>query len=241
MSATPELLRLEGVVKSFSSTTGERGELPVLEGIDLAVARNETVAIVGPSGSGKSTMLNIIGSLELPDRGRVLFEERELSSLNEQELAEFRNRRVGFVFQHHHLLAHCSALENVLLPTLAQSDRGRSSGHEERARDLLERVGLGGRLAHRPSELSGGERQRVAVVRALINEPDLLLADEPTGSLDRAAAAELGELLAQITDERALAMVVVTHSMALAASMQRRLELLDGRLESVEVPGSPGA
>jgi len=241
MSDGAALLRLEGIGKSFASSGPEGEELPVLRGVDLELARGESVAIVGPSGSGKSTLLNIVGTLESPDAGRVLWEGRALSELDEEERAEFRNRRIGFVFQHHHLLPQCSALENVLLPTLAR--RGSRVNEEalERAQGLLERVGLGERLRHLPSELSGGERQRVALVRALINDPDLLLADEPTGSLDAASARDLGDLLLQLNRERDLALLLVTHSLELADRMQRVVELCDGRLaiRGAQIFGKP--
>ena len=182
------------------------------------------------SGSGKSTLLNIIGTLDRPSSGEVLLDGQDLRRLNDVELASVRNRQIGFVFQAHHLLPQCNVLENVLLPTLATRDPAVRSGASERAKRLLERVGLDGRIAHRPGQLSGGERQRVAVVRALINQPKLLLADEPTGALDRASAGNLSDLLVALNREEGVTLIVVTHALDLAKRMGRVLELRDGRL-----------
>jgi ABC-type lipoprotein export system ATPase subunit len=227
--AEPEpMLQLKEVSKRFASPGGE--VVHVLREISLDVARGEAVAIIGPSGSGKTTLLNVIGTLDLPTRGSVRFEGEELTRLNERELAEVRNRRMGFVFQSHHLLPQCTVWENVLVPTLATRNEVVRDGAPERARRLLERVGLGGRLRHRPGQLSGGERQRVAVVRALINEPHLLLADEPTGALDRASADNLGQLLVELNRELRLTLLVVTHSLELAQRLERVLEMRDGKL-----------
>jgi lipoprotein-releasing system ATP-binding protein len=223
------LLQLSGVSKSYPAASGP-AELSILTGIDLNVERGESVAIIGPSGSGKSTLLNIIGTLDRPAAGTVALDGQELTKLNELDLADVRNRKIGFIFQGHHLLPQCSVLENVLVPTLASKDKTLRSTAPERARKLLDRVSLGARLDHRPGQLSGGERQRVAVVRALINEPVLLLADEPTGALDRASAENLGQLLAELNRERNLTLIVVTHALDLAARMQRRYELREGRL-----------
>ena len=204
----------------------------VLKDVTLRVAAGESVAIVGPSGSGKSTLLNIIGTLDGPTAGSVLLEGRDLSKFNGKELATIRNREIGFVFQLHHLLPQCTVLENVLVPTLVNGNRSSRENAETRARQFLERVGLGSRLSHRPGQLSGGERQRVAVVRALINNPKLLLADEPTGSLDRASADNLSQLLIELNHEEGVTLIVVTHSLDLAARMGRVLELRDGVLIS---------
>ena len=202
----------------------------MLKGITLAISRGESLAIVGPSGSGKSTLLNIIGTLDQPTSGTVTLDDQELTRLDDGQLATVRNRQIGFVFQSHHLLPQCSVLENVLVPTLASNDRGSRDGAPERAKNLLEKIGLSGRLSHRPGQLSGGERQRVAVVRALINQPKLLLADEPTGALDRASAQSLGDLLVQLNKEEGVTLIVVTHALELANRMGRALELRDGRL-----------
>jgi lipoprotein-releasing system ATP-binding protein len=225
------LLQLTGVSKSYPGTSGS-AELPILSAIDLQVDRGESVAIIGPSGSGKSTLLNIIGTLDRPTTGKVSLDGHELTTLNELDLADVRNRKIGFIFQGHHLLPQCSVLENVLVPTLASKDKTLRASAPDRARKLLDRVNLGARLDHRPGQLSGGERQRVAVVRALINEPVLLLADEPTGALDRAAAENLAQLLVELNREQNLTLIVVTHALDLAGRMQRQFELREGKLNA---------
>jgi lipoprotein-releasing system ATP-binding protein len=231
MDAGPVVLKLVDVSKSYqSAASGER--LAILNDVNLEVRQGESLAIVGPSGSGKSTLLNIIGTLDRPSTGQVFLQDKEVSDLSEAELAALRNRQIGFIFQAHHLLPHCTVLENVLVPTLAGTNR--TEEHSvEKGRKLLERVGLGQRVDHRPGQLSGGERQRVAVVRALINAPKLLLADEPTGSLDRASAADLGQLLVDINREERVTLIVVTHAPELAQRMGRVLELRDQRLVSI--------
>jgi lipoprotein-releasing system ATP-binding protein len=225
------LLQLSNVTRRYTSPGG--AAVPVLNDISLEVARGQSLAIVGPSGSGKSTLLQIIGTLDRPTSGRVVLGERDLSELDERQLAEVRNREIGFVFQSHHLLPQCTVLENVLVPTLARPGphaRQENASAESRADRLLKRVGLGERLGHFPGQLSGGERQRVAVVRAMINQPKLLLADEPTGSLDHASATELGALLVELNREENVTLIVVTHAMDLAKRMARALELRDGKL-----------
>lgn len=229
MSSAPPLLKLESVSKDYVAAEGA-APVRVLRDVTLDLAAGATAAIVGPSGSGKSTLLNIIGTLDRPTSGRLWLDGRDLSQLDETALAAVRNRRIGFVFQAHHLLPHCTVLENVLVPTLAHPDHELRAGATDRARQLLERVGLGARLRHRPGQLSGGERQRVAVVRALINRPALLLADEPTGALDRTAAAELARLLIDLNREQGVTLVIVTHALDLARQMARVIELKDGRL-----------
>ena len=226
MSENAAILELAGVTKSYTSPEGV--DTPVLRGIDLTLAAGESMAIAGPSGCGKSTLLNIIGTLDRPTAGKVTLAGRDVPSLSEKQLAELRSGVIGFVFQFHHLLPQCSVLENVLVPTLVATP---SEDPEARARKLLERVGLGARLTHRPGQLSGGECQRAAVVRALINRPKLLLADEPTGSLDRESAASLARLLGELNREEGVALVFVTHSADLAARAGRVLELRDGRLD----------
>jgi lipoprotein-releasing system ATP-binding protein len=231
------LLQLIEVTKRFGAPDSGPG-LDVLRGVSLAVERGESLAVVGPSGSGKSTLLHIIGTLDRPTSGRVLLDGTDLASLDEQQLAAVRNRRIGFVFQQHFLLPQCTGWENVLVPTLAYRTPGAScppsdTGGESagaRAERLLRRVGLGERLEHRPGQLSGGERQRVAVVRALINRPQLLLADEPTGALDHAAATELGQLLVELNREEGVTLIVVTLALELARRMGRVLRLADGKL-----------
>lgn len=205
----------------------------VLRDLDLEVKAREAVAVIGPSGSGKSTLLNIIGTLDRLDRGSVRLSGRDVTTLSDTALAAFRIREIGFVFQLHHLLPQLTALENVLLPTLPRSTGIDSRAANDRGRELLDRVGLGDRLHHRPGRLSGGECQRVAVVRALINRPGIILADEPTGSLDRRTAEDLSELLVRLNDEDGTTLVVVTHSAALATHMKRTLRLVDGKLEPV--------
>ncbi len=203
------------------------GELVVLDNVSMTLSAGESVAIMGPSGSGKSTLLNILGTLDAPSAGRVAIDGVDPFTLSQRELARFRNRRIGFIFQQHHLLAHCSALENVLLPTLAGWG---GDGDIKRARQLLDRVGLSDRLDHRPAELSGGERQRVAIARALINRPVLLLADEPTGNLDGKTADSVANLLVDVHRDENTALVVVTHSETLARRFTARLTLLEGTL-----------
>lgn len=232
MSEGGALLRLSNVTRQYDSPDSP-APIQILTGVDLQVSAGESVAIMGPSGSGKSTLLQIIGSLDRPTRGEVLLDGQDLARLNENQLAAVRNRQIGFVFQVHYLLPQCSVLENVLVPTLASSrsaDASSSERPEDRANRLLKRVGLGQRLSHRPGQLSGGERQRVAVVRALINRPQLLLADEPTGSLDHASAQQLAELLAELNVEEKVTLILVTHALDLARRMKRVFELKDGRL-----------
>jgi ABC-type lipoprotein export system ATPase subunit len=223
------LLRLTHVTKRYDAPD-KAGALVVLDDISLDLTRGESLAIVGPSGSGKSTLLQIIGTLDRPSSGSVSLNGQDLSALDDRQLATVRNRQVGFVFQSHYLLPQCTVLENVLVPTLATDEAAARDGASERAERLLKRVGLGERLSHRPGELSGGERQRVAVVRALINQPPLLLADEPTGSLDQTSARDLGQLLLDLNREEDVSLIVVTHARELAQRMARVLELKEGRL-----------
>ena len=227
------ILELLDVAKRYE-TGGPDGGPEVLRGVNLRVAAGESLAVVGPSGSGKSTLLNLIGGLDRPSGGRVLFEGRDLADLSDADLARFRNRRIGFVFQLHHLLPQCTVLENVLVPTLVGGDGAEKEEAELRAERLLARVGLGDRLTYRPGRLSGGERERVAVARALVNRPALLLADEPTGSLDRRTAENLMALLAELNEEEGVTLVVVTLAETLATRMGRVLELADGVLAAKE-------
>ena len=227
MPDTAPLLKLDQVSREFPSA--EEGDpLPVLRALSMEVERGESVAVVGPSGCGKSTLLNLIGTLDQPTSGSITFDGRDLGELDDNELAALRNREMGFIFQSHHLLPQCTLMENVLVPTLAQGSA--TATDEDRARRLLQRVGLGERLAHRPGQLSGGERQRAAVVRALINEPQLLLADEPTGALDEATADKLGQLLVELNAEENLTLITVTHSPDLAARMARTVKLAEGQI-----------
>jgi lipoprotein-releasing system ATP-binding protein len=238
------LLELDRVSKEYASPP-DGGALRVLRDVSLVVDVGQSLAIVGPSGSGKSTLLNLAAGLDRPSEGSVRLSGRQLVGLGERDLARLRAQELGLIFQFHHLLPQCSALENCLVPTLALDGAARAPREEAAAlaRRLLERVGLGARLHHRPSELSGGECQRVAVARALINRPALLLADEPTGALDSATAGELADLLVEINREDRLALVVVTHAHALARRMDAVHELRQGRLAPVDPSATavPGA
>ena len=217
-------------VHNLSRTFPTRSEaLVVLRDIELTLARGEALAVMGPSGSGKSTLLHILGTLDRPTTGSVCLDGQDPFALSEPALADFRNRHIGFVFQDHHLLPQCTVLENVLIPTLVARDDAVQV--ESWARELLQRVGLAQRLDHRPAELSGGERQRVAVARSLIHRPLLLLADEPTGNLDRHTAQAVGALLLELHRQEQTILVVVTHSMELARQFPRRLEMVDGTLQ----------
>lgn len=219
------LLRVEDLHKSFVEG-GE--EIHVLRGLDLELGMGERVAIVGESGVGKSTLLHILGTLDRSSRGKVIFQDRELSGLSDDALSELRNREIGFVFQFHYLLPDFDALENVMLPALIQGwewERARAA-----ALKLLKAVGLKDRVSHRPGKLSGGEQQRVAVARSVILEPRLILADEPTGDLDPHTAEEVQELLFRLNEERGVALVVATHNRRFAAKMGTQMELRDGRL-----------
>ncbi len=217
-------LSLTEVHKSFENGSDS---VEVLRGVSFTLEPGEAAAVTGPSGSGKSTLLHLAGALDRPTAGKVEIGGRDPYTLPEPELARFRNRAVGFVFQDHHLLPQYSVLENVLLPTLAF--KGAGAGDAARARELLVRVALSHRLEHRPAQLSGGERQRVAVARALINSPGLLLCDEPTGSLDGKAAGAVGSLLLELHGEAQNVLLVVTHSAELAGRFARRFELREGR------------
>ena len=223
------VLKLEEIHKQYESA--DRSPVEVLKGVSLTVKRGDSIAIVGPSGCGKSTLLNILGSLDSPTSGNIQLEGQELSNLSEQELAAVRNQKIGFIFQSHHLLPQCSILENVLIPTLAEKGKA-SLDAVKRAKQLLESSGLEHRLTHRPFQLSGGECQRVAVVRALINQPSLILADEPTGALDHSNAETMTELLVKLNREDQATLIVVTHSMELAAKMETTYKLQNGIFSS---------
>ncbi len=218
-------IRVQDVWKSFPRD-GERVE--VLKGASLRIGPGELVAVVGPSGVGKSTLLHLLGALERPTAGEILYGETALSTFTDASLAEFRNRQVGFVFQFHHLLPEFTALENVMLPLLIRRESNALA--KERGQNLLAQVGLKDRLGHRPGELSGGEQQRVALARALVGEPAVLLADEPTGNLDSKTGEEIFELLRQINRERSLTSLIVTHNEALAGQTDRILRMRDGRM-----------
>ncbi len=220
-------LLVQKLTKSFPTRSGP---LDILRGVDLAAAPGDALALLGPSGSGKSTLLQILGALDRPTGGSVSLGGKDPFALGDDDLARFRNRNVGFVFQDHHLLPQCSVLENVLVPTLAAQDVDRPA-LAQRARTLLQRVGLEARLDHRPAELSGGERQRVAIARALILSPGLLLADEPTGNLDRANARGVAEMLIDMHQQEKTILLVVTHSLELARMLPQQREMIDGLLQ----------
>lgn len=223
------LLKLDNISKAYEHPSGQ---IEVLKGVSLNLDRGDTVAIIGPSGSGKSTLLNLVACLDRPDSGSLIYKQKLLSELSQTELDEFRLRRIGIVFQVHHLLPQCTALENVLLPTLPLGEDAEKA--LIRAEELLTLAGLHERRNHFPGELSGGECQRVAVCRALINSPELLLADEPTGALDHQTALELLELLDKLADN-SMALLVVTHSLEAAARMKRQFELKDGVLQEIKL------
>jgi len=222
------LLDIRNLTKTYRAPDGGDA-VDVLRGVNLQMNAGESLAVVGPSGSGKSTVLNLVGALDKADSGEVLVDGKDIEKFNEEQLAAYRNTTVGFVFQLHHLLPQCTILENILVPTLADKkcDRAESRANAEK---WLGAVGLKHRMHHRPGELSGGERQRVAVARALINSPKLLLADEPTGALDRVNAARLVDLLVDLNREQGVTLIMVTHAPDLARQMGRVLELADGQL-----------
>jgi len=222
---------VEGLTKLFHH--GGR-QLPVLRGIDLTIGHGEMVSVVGRSGVGKSTLLHVLGTIDLPTSGRILFMGHDITKLTPARLAEFRNRTIGFVFQFHHLLPEFTALENVMMPLLIQrTPRARA---ERKATELLDAVGLKERLTHRPGELSGGEQQRVALARAVVMEPKLLLADEPTGNLDTTTGEATLQLFFELNRSYDMAMMIVTHNGELADRMPRKLRMVDGRLEDVAHP-----
>lgn len=228
------LVSIEGVHKKFLH---EGREVPVLKGIDLTIERGEMLSVVGLSGAGKSTLLHILGTLDLPTRGRILYEGQDVTTYSASRLAAFRNHSLGFVFQSHHLLPEFTALENVMMPGLIRGDR--RGDLEKSAKALLVEVGLGHRLSHRPGELSGGEQARVALARALVMNPVLVLADEPTGNLDSKTSDAIHQLFFDLNRNRGTTFLIVTHNNALADSMPRKVTMRDGQIEhDVLDPGS---
>ena len=216
------MIELQGIRKSF-------GDLEVLKGIDLSVNKREVISIVGPSGAGKTTLLQVLGTLYRPDAGSILFNGTDLSALGKKALARFRNEHIGFIFQFHQLLPEFTALENVFIPALIARKSEKKA--RERAAELLNYLGLSERSHHKPSELSGGEQQRVAVARALMNEPDVILADEPSGSLDSRNKAELHKLFFNLRDQLGQTFIIVTHDVELAATTDRTIHLKDGKID----------
>ena len=227
------MLKLENITKYYEvpETAIRR---TVLNELSLEIESGDRIAILGPSGSGKSTLLNVMSSLDLPNSGSVNFDGEEISTYTSEQLAQFRNKKIGFVFQSHHLLPQLSLLENVLLPYLPEKDKAVKKEAEKRALDLLEFVGLSNQIHQRPGQMSGGECQRAAVVRALIHQPKLILADEPTGSLDKSSAEQLAKLFVRINEEQAVTLVVVTHSEELAQYMNRICRIKDGKIQEIE-------
>lgn len=217
------LLSCQGLTKTYREG---KLETPVLRGVDLELAPGEMLAVVGSSGSGKSTLLHLLGALDNPSSGQVLFNGEDIHQWSSRQQAVFRNRELGFVYQFHHLLGEFTALENAAMPLLIAGEAVKSASAKAAA--MLERVGLGHRLDHKPSELSGGERQRVAIARALVNGPKLVLADEPTGNLDHKSADSIYALMCELNTDLGTAFVVVTHDRALAARLHRRISLVDG-------------
>lgn len=228
------MLELINVTRSYD-WPGDTGALSVLKGVSLKVQHGSSIAVVGPSGSGKSTLLNIIGGLDRPTSGRVLLDGKNLAQLSDTQRAKIRSTHIGFIFQLHHLLPQCTVLENVLIPTLAEKNRAKDDAVRRRAHELLQRVGLEDWALHRPGELSGGQRQRVAVVRALINKPKLLLADEPTGSLDSESSENIARLLVELNRSENVTLIAVTHSDRFARHMNQVMELADGRLKDRDI------
>ena len=225
------LLELKNIAKKYSMPSG-KGYTTVLKNISLQVSPGAMIAVVGPSGSGKSTLLNIIGALDKPSSGEVILLGKNLDECDDTELSRIRNREIGFIFQFHHLLPQCTVLENVLIPTIPLGLKKRDEEVQKRAKKLLERVGLHKHMEYFPAQLSGGEMQRVAVVRALINKPKLVLADEPTGSLDKDSSENLGRLMVGINKEEGTTLITVTHSVDFARLMEKVFKLQNGILES---------
>ena len=224
-----KMIEISNLSKSFPSPDGEEA-VNVFSGVDLEVEEGSSVAIVGPSGSGKSSLLNIIGLLDKPTGGKLIVDQKDLNQLGKEEVSAYRNQTVGFVFQAHHLLPSCTVIENVMLPGLAGFGGKITGSLKDRANQLLQEVGLGHRTTHFPGQISGGERQRVAVARSLINQPSVLLADEPTGALDKRNSENLVNLLKELNEEKSLTLVMVTHSSGSASQMKKAYHLDEGSL-----------
>jgi len=222
-------ITLENIHKSYRKGADAPTRM-VLEGVSLHIGQGDSISVVGPSGSGKSTLLNILGTLDTPTSGIVKIDSEDVLLMNETIRADIRNRKIGFVFQMHHLLPQLNLLENILLPSLILKDRKMRNDANKRALDLLHSVGLGDKIRQYPGHLSGGECQRTAVIRALINSPDIILADEPTGSLDSESAEQIGNLLSKINKEQGVSLVIVTHSAELASKMKNKYHLDHGKL-----------
>ena len=221
-------LEVTGLTKSYQSADNA---IDVLRDVSLSLTAGDSLAIIGPSGTGKSTLLHLLGTLDRPDAGSIRIDGVDPFELDELDLSKFRNTHIGFIFQDHHLLPHLNVIENVLIPCLAHGKP--TTTHYDRANDLLESVGLSDRFTHLPKQLSGGERERVAIARALLMSPSLILADEPTGNLDRKTADQVTEVLTELPKQHGAILIAVTHSQSLAESLQQRQELIDGKLQPV--------
>lgn len=230
MPAKPPIIITKNLCKSYPSATGT---LEVLKGINLSVYAGEIIAVVGASGVGKSTFLHLLGALDRPTQGEVIIGDTPLAKLNDRQLAYFRNQFIGFVFQFHHLLPEFTALENVLIPAMIAGRNGQAL--RQRAQQLLQDVGVAQRMSHRPGQLSGGEQQRVAVARALMNEPQVVLADEPSGNLDRLSSESLHQLLLDLSRRDQRTFIIVTHNLSLAERADRVVELFDGQIKKIHV------
>ena len=229
-----DFIQIQNLTKEYSEGP-DRNAVQVFSNLSLSIERGKSLAIVGPSGSGKSTLLNLIGAMDRPTRGDILIDGKKISTFTEEESARFRNLSIGYIFQAHHLLPALTAVQNIMIPALAGHSDLKNQDLEDRANDLLKKVGLSHRANHLPGELSGGERQRVAVARALINQPQILLADEPTGALDQQNANVLIDLLIQLNQDFVTTLLVVTHSLELAKKMDLVWALKDGKLEEMNL------
>lgn len=224
------MLSATNIHKVYPGRTKQSNDVHVLRGITIEVAKGDVMAIIGPSGAGKSTLLHVLGGLDKPTQGEVIFDQKNIYTLSDGDRAKIRNQRVGFIFQFYHLLPEFSALENVILPALVKADSRLTASMKIVGQDLLDRVGLADRAGHKPNELSGGEQQRVAIARALVNEPDILFCDEPTGNLDSANGAQVIDLLMKLNKENQQTLVIVTHDEHIAARVNKIIHLKDGEI-----------